>query len=781
MRKRLRIWLPVFIVLVVGYVVYKLFDAAVIKSDYYRVAASAQQTNKIEIKANRGAIYDRNQKILAQSKTTWNLVLSPGAIGESREAYQTRMANAARKKKTEAVAAGKFTDGSYDENRVYDEAESVCRILQDVFGLDYNKWLSVCHDPANAKSKYIVVKKNVTREEYEKFNEYKKENLLSLYSISCQEDTKRSYPNDNLAGTVIGFTDYENQGVYGLEAHYNEYLAGVNGKIIQERSANGQALPYGLEERHDAQEGNSLVLTLDTVLQHYLEKNLELAVAQHKAAYRATGIMMDPSTGAIYAMATSPGFNLNNPSQGTPVEQNIYESMKADVKKIFTKDRKRVPTDEELDIEMLNMPWRNKAISELYFPGSVFKVITCASALEEKKVDLSSTFYCAGSVNVAGTVIHCWSLGGHGTLNLVEAITKSCNPAFIDIGQRLGKESFSDYFEAFGFTEKTGIDLPNEAESIYKKRKDMGIVELASSSFGQTNKVTPIQMITAYAAAVNGGYLVTPHVTDKIIDKNGNVIKTVESRVKRQVISEETSAIMRNILEQVVEANGGTNAAIKGYRIGGKSGTTQKLDEWSSAEMRYVSTFGAFTPADNPKVIMLVCVDEPLGGQYYGSAVAAPVVSTVFKEGLEQLEIYPQYTADELAKQDTNVPYIIGKSVMDATTRLNQDGLSAKFIGEGAHVLRTVPDSGQLISRSGTVVVYMSDEPQTKAAVPAVIGMTAAEANTVITTAGLNIRISGGASANVKAKAVSQSIQPGVQAEKGTVIEVTFVVNDETG
>ncbi|MDE6580171.1 MAG: PASTA domain-containing protein, partial [Ruminiclostridium sp.] len=362
------------------------------------------------------------------------------------------------------------------------------------------------------------------------------------------------------------------------------------------------------------------------------------------------------------------------------------------------------------------------------------------------------------------------------------ALIKSCNPSFIAIGNLLGARNFTNYFEAFGLTEKTGIDLPGEASSLYVDYDRMGTVELASSAFGQTNKLTPLQMITAYAAVVNGGYLVTPHVVDKIVDSTGNVIKTNATAVKRQVISEETSASMRVMLEAVVENNGGSNAYIQGFSIGGKSGTSEKLDEYSSVNMRYVGSMCCFTPADDPEIIMLVMVDEPSNGKYYGSAVAAPVISAVFSECLENVGIYPQYTAEELAAQDTTVPYVLGSDGLAAISTLNSCGLKYEIVGdEHGTVVDTVPGASLTIPKGGTVIVYMDDSEKKTALVPNVVGMTVDQANNAITLAGLNISLSGGAVENDKAKAISQSVEAGTVANKGTVVRVEFIVDDETG
>ena len=743
MKKRILAILMILCIVVTGIVSGVLFKVSVIDSKELSAMATDQQQSSFDIKAKRGTIYDRNNKVLAQSTTVWDVIISPGDIEKNEP-----------------------------ENR-----EFICKGISDILGVKYETLTEACKDTA---SRYYVVKKKVDRSTVEKINNFVLKNNLNRYSVYTVENSERSYPNGTLAASVLGFVN-ENEEGYGIEAYYNSYLKGTDGRVITTTDAHGNALPYDYSARYSAKDGNSLVLTIDETLQYYLEKNLEITVSQHKLANRSTGIIMNAKTGAIVAMATSPGFDPNDPS-------NVYfESDKLTLAKMSA-DKK---TEEEIlakKQEIWGKQWQNKAVSELYIPGSVFKMFTCASALEEEVVSLDSTFECSGIADVAGTKIRCWNVGGHGVSNLTEAMIRSCNPAFIKIGQLLGVEKFSKYFEAFGFTEKTGIDLPGEADSLYVKESDMGIVELSSSAFGQTTKVTPIQMVTAAAAVVNGGKLVTPYVVDKIIDSDGNVVKSAQTVVRRQVISEETSATMRKILEDVVTANGGGNAYMSGYRIGGKSGTSEKIDDYNSGktpELRYVATFCAIVPIDDPEYVMLVVCDEPTSGYIYGSAIAAPVVSAVFKEGLEYMGIYPQYTADELAQQDVTVPWVGGYNSIRAEAQLTAAGLKAEYIGstDGTEVTGQVPSAGTVMPSGSTVMLYMGDIPLSDyrmSTVPNVIGMTVEEANKALSEAGLNISITGAATGS-EAKAVSQSVNSGLVVYRGSVIEVNFLVNNETG
>jgi stage V sporulation protein D (sporulation-specific penicillin-binding protein) len=784
----------VFLLAFTGAIVYNLAQVSVAKSDYFRAAANVQQLDDFVIKANRGTIYDRNNKELATSKTVWDVILSPFDIEGNHNNYQARrkaIENANYKKALkEGLPAIAPADGT-----VYDEVEEISKALSEILGLDYDYVKSVCNrTDKGGKLRYTIVKKKIGKLEYDAINNFKVEKGIGGNCVYTIPNTQREYPNNELAASVIGFTNADNDGVYGIEAKYDDYLKGVDGRIVTAKDASGRAMPYDYEMKYDPQNGNSLVLTIDEVIQHYLEKNLDMAVTQHKANNRATGIVMNPKTGAILAMATSPGFDLNNRSELTPwYAQRAKMSEEEKLKELLlkngmangTKDDLPEADKKELDKiygDEMEFQWKNKAVSELYYPGSVFKVVTAASALEEKTVSLNSSFYCSGVKDVLGTKFHCHVLGGHGQQQgLALALANSCNPAFIEIGQSLGINKFSNYLEAFGFTQKTGIDLPGEVDPIYMSKERMGEVELASSAFGQTNKITPIQMITAYSAVINGGYLVTPYVVDKIIDNEGNVIKKTEPETKRQVISAETSALMRQICESVVEKNGSANAAISGYRIGAKSGTTQKIDlfnEHPEYGMRYVGTFGAFVPADDPELIMLVCVDEPLGEQYYGSRVAAPVVSAVFKEALPYLEIYPQYTAEEMTAQDTTVPYLINKAELDARNELSAVGLNAKFIGdENGRVVKTIPSTGQPVPKGSSVLVYFDNRDTLKTKVPDVKNLNLTNVNYALTNAGLNIKISDGGFANEKSLATGQSIEPGKEVPNGTVVEVTFLTN----
>ncbi len=751
------------------FVGYHLLKFTVIDGDMWRERANSQQSGQSVIKANRGTIYDANGTVLAQSSAVWNVIFAQNTVQKQSADWK---ADYDRKQK-EWV---NNNDPNKEPLAPFKElSDTIIDGLSEILGISKDGMRNA-YDNDQAHN-YYIVKKEVEKPQVTMINNFLAENGISSDCVYTEQSSKRYYPNGALASNVIGFTDYTGTGVYGLEAYYDDYLRGTDGRAFYRKDGAGKGVEYEDDRYFGAVDGYSLVLTLDEVMQHYLEKNLEQCVSQHSVINRACGIIMNCKTGGVIAMATTPSYDLNNPSMiYSDYDKNILKQMEEDGK-----------SEEEIDEEeriLREGQWKNKAVSELYYPGSVFKTVTTSAALEEEVISPETQFTCVGAYDVAGTNIRCWSPGGHGTLDLQQGLTKSCNPFFIQVGLALGSEKFSKYFEAFGFTEPTGIDLPGEEQSIYVPYSRMGPVELASSAFGQTNKITPIQMCTAFCAIVNGGYLVTPHLVDKVIDSNGNIVETKETEIKRQVISEETSKQMRGMLETIVTENGGHNAYIAGYRIGGKSGTAEKIDEFNKLyaetgeqKMTYISTFAAAVPMDDPQIVMLVLADTPTGPEYYGSAVACPVVSAVFKEGLEHMGIYPTYTAEEQAKMDTVVPWVIGDLSMYAESVLAADGLKARFVGDtsgDAQVTNTIPFSGATIPKGSTVVVYVGDTELEYGIVPNVIGKSAAEANEIITNAGFNIKLTGGAAANADATAKTQSYAEGMELPKGTVIEVDF-------
>ncbi len=761
MRRKLTVVIIVFLAFTV-WILVNLFKTSITDNLKYQSLANENQFGSTVVKAHRGSIYDTNGKILAQSATVYSICVSPNRI------YQQQQKEAKAETPVEGVP---------ESERMLDAAATILSEELTSAGIKVTYAEAVKKLTDNAEnSKWALIADQVEKPVTDRIIvRAQEENLGDL--IYQQLDTKRYYPQGNLAAAVIGFTNFDGDGVYGIESYYNEYLKGVDGKIITATDANGNEMPYKNDKIYDAQDGNSVYLTLDMSLQHLVEKYLEQQVEAHDVDNRACAIMMNVNTGAILAMASTPGFNLND-------KNSIYSD-----KDLATLSG--IADEEEYNqtyAALREQQWKNKAITELYYPGSVFKVITGSAALEERAISLHSTFDCGRSMIVADTEIHCWANYSHGTQDFTTAMTNSCNPAFIQIGQALGKDKFFDYFKAYGFTEPTGIDLPGEASSIYVNTSEKGPVELASSSFGQTNKITPIQMITAYAAVVNGGYLVTPYVVEKIVDTNGNVIKTTEPSIKRQVISEETSKIMRQVLEDVVTTKGGSNAYIKGYAIGGKSGTSQKIDKTNETgnENLYVSSYCAFAPADDPEVIMLVMVDEPTAKDqngslmYYGSVVAVPAVVNVLKEALPILGYYPEYTEEELEALGVTLPSVEGESVSIAKETLEALSLQVTVIGDGDKVIAQVPKMQESVPRNGKVVLYTEENYETEfTEVPNVIGYGVSDVNAILTNADLNFMVGDGAANHSGAVAYSQNYAEGNIVPKGTIIEVTFIIKDE--
>ena len=711
----------------------RLFYLQVVQADMWKEKASSQQMYSTSITATRGNIYDRNMKTLARSVTVWTVFISPAEMKEEQR---------------ELVASGLSEILDVDYDMVYEKSLKTWR---------YNE----------------TIKKKVDNDTADEVTAFIQEN--DIRGIYLTEESMRYYPYGNLASTVLGFTGSDGSGAYGLEAYYNKALSGTDGVIASVRNAKGTAMPFSEQQIYDAEDGQSLVLTIDETVQHYLEKHLENAVQEHEVQNRAVGIVMNVKTGEILAMSTKPDFDPNEPSA-------IYDTAAAEA---LAEQLEEAGGDEEkLDAyyealgEAQLAQWRNKAISDPYEPGSVFKLITASAALETGTVTGSTPFYCPGYIEVAGNRIACWKAGGHGNLDFVGAIKGSCNPAFIMTGQALGAELFMEYLDKFGLYDVTGVDLPGEATSIMHSRETMlneNMASLSSASFGQTFKVTALELMTAVNATVNGGYLMQPYVVSQVLDSDGNVISSTEPVVVRQVISEETSALVASYAEQVVSGEGGSGAraAVPGYRIGGKTGTSQKLDQEGDET---ILSFYGFAPADDPEIAVLVMLDEPQKNNQYGSVIAAPVVGNILADILPYLGFEPSYTEEELSSADMATPYLINYGLQEAQSTLVQAGLEYRVVGSGTTVVGQTPGAAMPIPGGGTVVLYTEEGEKTTASVPYVIGKTGNEANRLILNAGFNIKIEGESLEHEGCVAVAQSIEAGENAEIGTVITVTFEV-----
>ena len=759
MKFRTNVVIQIAMMLFACAIIINLFKVSVVQNKKYEALANNYHFGTMRLEAQRGAIYDATGTPLAWSATVYNVYIDP-------QLFRDEMDDVQKNNESKQAAADKNGKTATDIVDVATLRENIATYLAGKLNLEK----ADIEKAFDADGRYYILQTQVEKSVADEIDNYF--DNLNLVSFATEATTKRYYPQEELAASVIGFTNGDGDGQYGLEYQYNDYLAGVDGRIISAQAANGEEMPYRYSTTYEAENGASLYLTLDTTLQYYLEKAISEMSVEFNVQQRACGIIMNPKTGAIYAMATYPSFDLNQPSV-------IYDTTVAKKLDSLTGQEYSDAYQEARETQ-----WKNKAISEIHFPGSVFKVVTTAAAMEEKLIDLQNdSFYCNGSFTVMGETIGCSNRNGHGAQSFTKALTNSCNPAFMEIGLRLGTSKFSYYFKGFGLTEKTGIDLPGEANSLYISEDVMSNVDLASSSFGQANKVTPIQTITAYAAAINGGKLVTPYLVEQIVDADGNIVMEHQTEEKRQVVSEATSQTVREQLEAVVENNPTHNAYIEGYRIGGKSGTAEKLDEYDGVEMKYAASYGCFAPADDPEVIMLIIADEPDNIiNYYGSAVVTPYAKTVMSEILPYLGFYPEYTDEEYADRNVTVPLVQEKSLDSATATLDDMGLSYEVVGEGSSVVSQCPKTGAVIEKGGKVILYTEENTEPEVVeVPNLVGLSAAEANIALTQLGLNIVTMGASSDNADAKVQFQSEPAGTSVEVGTVINLTMSINDQSG
>lgn len=763
MKQRLNIWLSLPVAAILIYTVATIFSVSIKDGKRWQSLANAQQLKSTAVSASRGTIYDSNGTVLSQSATVYTVYADPLMLKEKLDDNDKKIEELKGYIAKEDDASKKATyQQRLDATKSGDEClDELVEFLALNLEIDTN---TVREKLTKTDTQYIVLKKEVEKTVSTAIEDKLTE--LGIDGVRCDPTTRRLYPQNTLASVVLGHTDYEGNGIYGLEAYYDDYLSGIDGRIITAKASDGTEIPYRYKQSYDAQDGDDLNLNIDANIQYILEKELAKAVEENQPTDRACGIIMNPKTGQIYAMATSDPYDPNEPAaisdEKTAAELAGLDEDSNDYK--------------QKQLDAWSLQWKNKAVSETYNPGSVFKVITGASALEEKAITLNDTFGCGTQIQVEDTTFHCWSTTDHGSQDLAQAMLNSCNPVFIQIGMKLGSEKFCQYYNAFGFNELTGIDLPAESNSISMPLSNMGPVQLASSSFGQTNKVTPIQMITAYSAAINGGYLVTPQVVNSITDENGNIVKKMDTVVRRQVISEDTSASMREILEGVVEGQPGSNCYIKGYRIGGKSGTSQKIDEDSTGQT-YVSSYCAFAPADDPEIVMLVMVDHPTGEKFYGSQVAAPICVNVLSDVLPYVGIFPEYDESELADLQVSVPSVQYYTVEEAKKTLEDLGLEVKVKGEGDTVVKQTPVAAK-IEHGGSVVLYTeANAKEETVTVPELKGLTKEQAKATLDMYGLNLTAEGSGYEEEGAVAQSdQSVGAGQSVPMGTAVSVTFAV-----
>ena len=702
---------------------FRLFDLQITRHEELQGKAVNQQTRRTVVTANRGTIYDAGGNILAISSSAETIILSPLEIDNA------------------------VND---TEDPVSWTKESLAAGLAEILGKDAS---AIRKRMDNVKSQYEVIQLRADEDTAAKVRSYVDENKIA--GVHLVADTKRYYPYGSLAAQVIGFVGDENTGLYGLEAYYEKELEGQSGLVISSKDQAENDMLYTYEQYFAAKNGSDLTLTLDTTIQYYLEKGIESMVDKFSAANGASGIVMDAKTGGILAMASYPNYDLNDFL--TVSDQTLQE---------------RIERGESTVADMQLLQWRNKALNDTYEPGSTFKILTLSAALEEGVVDKTTTVNCGGSVSISGYTIHCSNKNGHGLQTLVQSVGNSCNPAFINYGLRIGNEKFYEYMRSFGLMNTTGIDLGGEAVGVFAADSSFTQLDLACYAFGQNFTVTPLTLISAQAACVNGGYLHTPYLVERITDSDGNVTYRHDDTPVRQVISEQTSATVRECLEYVVASGTGKNGQVAGYRIGGKTGTA---DKGQTGDV--VVSFLCFAPADDPQVIMLITMDTPsraTGTYVSGGNMVAPTASTVMAEILPYLGVEPSYSAEELLGMDTTVPNVIGMSVEEAKAKLKDRALSYKIVGDGETITDQTPAGGAIIPGKSSVILYVGEEKSTdKCVVPHLIGKTPSEANTTATAAGLLIRFSGTTgSESSSVRVLSQSIDEGTEVEAGTVITV---------
>ena len=702
---------------------FRLFDLQITRHEELQGKAVNQQTRRTVVTANRGTIYDAGGNILAISSSAETIILSPLEIDNA------------------------VND---TEDPVSWTKESLAAGLAEILGKDAS---AIRKRMDNVKSQYEVIQLRADEDTAAKVRSYVDENKIA--GVHLVADTKRYYPYGSLAAQVIGFVGDENTGLYGLEAYYEKELEGQSGLVISSKDQAENDMLYTYEQYFAAKNGSDLTLTLDTTIQYYLEKGIESMVDKFSAANGASGIVMDAKTGGILAMASYPNYDLNDFL--TVSDQTLQE---------------RIERGESTVADMQLLQWRNKALNDTYEPGSTFKILTLSAALEEGVVDKTTTVNCGGSVNISGYTIHCSNKNGHGLQTLVQSVGNSCNPAFINYGLRIGNTKFYEYMRSFGLMNTTGIDLGGEAVGVFAADSSFTQLDLACYAFGQNFTVTPLALIAAQAACINGGYLHTPYLVERITDSDGNVTYRHDDTPVRQVISEQTSATVRECLEYVVASGTGKNGQVAGYRIGGKTGTA---DKGQTGDV--VVSFLCFAPADDPQVIMLITMDTPsraTGTYVSGGNMVAPTASTVMAEILPYLGVEPSYSAEELLGMDTTVPNVIGMSVEEAKTKLKDRALSYKIVGDGETITDQTPAGGAIIPGKSSVILYAGEEKSTdKCVVPHLIGKTPSEANTTATAAGLLIRFSGTTgSESSSVRVLSQSIDEGTEVEAGTVITV---------
>lgn len=722
MLKRILI-MAVVIIFLMTTTVARVFYLTIVRGEELSEKAETQQLKDTEITAMRGTIYDSNGNVLAQSASVWNVFIDPLNIKDKQR------------------------------DLIVDE-------FANLFGYDADEKKEF-YDRTTHQNHYELVEKKVENNIKEKLSRFVSKNELGG-CIGTEQTTKRYYPYGTLASSVIGFTGADDQGLSGIEAYYDEQLTGTNGRIITAKDAKSNNIANDYETSIAATDGDSIVLTINQTIQYYLEKGLRETMNEYQAK-GAYGVVMNCNTGAVLAMSSLPDYDCNEPYKLT------YSKDKKAIKKLSDKTAKQ-----EAESAAVQNQWRNFTVSDTYVPGSVFKTFVASAALEENVVNLNTTYNCTGSIQVDKYKMKCHYHPGHGTQTLTQGLENSCNPFFITIGQKLGVHNYFKYFDAFGFTQKTNIDLPGEASPQYYKEDQYGIVELSSASFGQTNSLTPIQVCTGLCAIANGGKLLQPYLVSSIADANGKTVKKTQTKEIRQVISADTSEKVRKMMKSVVDNGTGKNGYVAGYSVGGKTGTSTKLGESKNGEGdKYIVSFGAIAPSDDPEIAMLIIVDEP-NQDLGGGALCAPIAAQVTQEAMNVLGIEPKYNDSEMKDLSKQTPNVVGKSLDEAKKTLEENNLNFVVVGDDSTVTRQCPSGADTIPNGGTVYLYTDDSEKQTVIVPNFNGLTVNEAKDLASSSNLNIQIAGNSMSSGTVVAYRQSEETQAKVEKGTVVTVTF-------
>lgn len=722
MLKRILV-MAVVIIFLMTTTVARVFYLTIVRGEELSEKAETQQLKDTEITAMRGTIYDSNGNVLAQSASVWNVFIDPLNIKDKQR------------------------------DLIVDE-------FANLFGYDADEKKEF-YDRTNHQNHYELVEKKVENNIKEKLSKFVSKNELGG-CIGTEQTTKRYYPYGTLASSVIGFTGADDQGLSGIESYYDEQLTGTNGRIITAKDAKSNNIANDYETSIAATDGDSIVLTINQTIQYYLEKGLRETMNEYQAK-GAYGIVMNCNTGAVLAMSSLPDYDCNEPYKLT------YSKDKKAIKKLSDKTAKQ-----EAESAAVQNQWRNFTVSDTYVPGSVFKTFVASAALEENVVNLNTTYNCTGSIQVDKYKMKCHYHPGHGTQTLTQGLENSCNPFFITIGQKLGVHNYFKYFDAFGFTQKTNIDLPGEASPQYYKEDQYGIVELSSASFGQTNSLTPIQVCTGLCAIANGGKLLQPYLVSSIADANGKTVKKTQTKEIRQVISADTSEKVRKMMKSVVDNGTGKNGYVAGYSVGGKTGTSTKLGESKNGEGdKYIVSFGAIAPSDDPEIAMLIIVDEP-NQDLGGGALCAPIAAQVTQEAMNVLGIEPKYNDSEMKDLSKQTPNVVGKSLDEAKKTLEENNLNFVVVGDDSTVTRQCPSGADTIPNGGTVYLYTDDSEKQTVNVPNFNGLTVNEAKDLASSSNLNIQIAGNSMSSGTVVAYRQSEETQAKVEKGTVVTVTF-------